>query len=101
MKRPGIDGNFMLCWGLNLVLNIFWALPAVVLFITHFALGTPLWWAGLAFGLWIAGCFAATLFLSMLGTTGKSNGAGTGMRGSGTIRYSSQGQHHVDGSKDA
>ncbi len=90
MKRPGIDGGFLLCFGLNLILNCFWVIPAVVLFVTHFILGTPLWLAWLALGLWLAIVFAITAFMSWAASTSNSNGAGTGTRERVTVRYSSQ-----------
>ena len=90
MKRPGIDGGFLLCFGLNLILNGFWALPAIVLFITHAVLGTPLWLAWLALVLWLVIVFGITAFMSWASSTGNSNGAGTGTRGRATARYASQ-----------
>ncbi|MBO4352909.1 MAG: hypothetical protein J5818_05400 [Eggerthellaceae bacterium] len=90
MKRPGIDGGFLLCFGLNLLLNAFWALPAVVLLITHYALDTPLWLAWFALGLWLAIIFGITAFMSWATSSSNSNGAGTGTRGRATVRYSSQ-----------
>ena len=89
MKRPGIDGNFILCFGLNLVLNGFWALPAVVLFIAHFVAGIPLWPAVVALVLWVVGVFGVTAFMSWAASTGDGNAAGTGTRGKVTIRRSS------------
>lgn len=97
MKRPGIDGGFLLCFGLNLILNGFWALPAVILLITHFALGTPLWAAGLALVLWIAIVFGITAFMSWAVSGGNANGAGTGTSGRTTVRYASdRPTEHID-----
>lgn len=90
MKRPGIDGGFILCFLLNLLLNVYWAIPAVVLFVLHFALGTPLWLGWLALAVWVAAVFGITAFMSWAVSTSDSNSAGTGMRGKATIRYSSQ-----------
>ena len=90
MRRPGVDGGFLLCFGLNLVLNAFWALPGVVLLVAHFAFGAPLWLALLAFALWVVIVFGITAFMSWAASTSDSNGAGTGTRGSATVRYSSQ-----------
>ena len=87
MKRPGVDGGFVLCFLLNLVLNGFWALPAVALFITHFALGTPIWIAWLALVLWVVAIFGMTAFMSWAASTSNGNSAGTGTRGKTTIRY--------------
>ena len=90
MKRPGVDGGFLLCFGLNLILNWFWAIPGIALLVAHFALGIPLWPAVLAFVIWIAAVFGVTAFMSWAASTSDSNGAGTGTRGRATVRYSSQ-----------
>lgn len=101
MKRPGVDGGFILCFFLNLVLNAFWAIPAIVLFVAHFVAGIPIWPAWVALALWIVIVFGITAFMSWAATGANSNSAGTGTRGSATIRYSSQ-QHaqqpesHID-----
>ena len=90
VRKPGVDGGFILCFFLNLIFNVYWAVPAVVLFITHYALGTPLWLAWLALVIWVAAIFGITAFMSWAVSTGDSNSAGTGTRGKATIRYSSQ-----------
>ena len=90
MKRPGVDGGFILCFFLNLVLNSFWAIPAVVLFVAHFVAGIPIWPAWVALFLWIAVVFGITAFMSWAATGADMNSAGTGTRGSATIRYASQ-----------
>lgn len=89
MKRPGIDGGFVLCFFLNLLLNALWALPAVLLFATHFVMGTPLWLAWLALALWVGAVFGVTAFMSWAASTSDSNSAGTGTRGNVTIRHAS------------
>lgn len=90
MKRPGVDGGFLLCFGLNLILNIFWLVPAIILFVTHAIFGTPLWLAWLALILWVVIVFGITAFMSWATSTTTSNGAGTGTRGRTTVRYSSE-----------
>ena len=97
MKRPGVDGGFLLCFGLNLIFNAFWALPGVILLVAHFIIGIPLWPALVAFGLWIAAILGITIFMSWATSTSNSNGAGTGTRGRATVRYSSQHRtEHID-----
>ncbi len=95
MKRPGIDGGFILCFFLNLIFGAFWALPAVALFVAHFVAGTPIWLGWAALGMWIVVEFAITAFLSWAVSNGDGNSAGTGTKGKATIRYSSQ-QHYDD-----
>ena len=90
MKRPGVDGGFILCFFLNLLFNAFWAIPAIALFIAHFVAGIPIWPAWVALILWIAIVFGITAFMSWAASGADSNSAGTGTRGSATIRYSSQ-----------
>jgi len=102
MKRPGVDGGFILCYGFNLILNGFWALPAVVLFILHFAAGIPLWAAGVALAAWLIVVLGVTAFMSWAVSTGSSNAAGTGTTGKVTIRRSSDRERRVsdrDGSR--
>ena len=64
MKRPHVDGGFAFCFLLNLLLNAYGAIPAVVLFVTHFVMGTPLWAAWAALALWVLITFGITVFLS-------------------------------------
>ena len=97
MKKPGIDGGFVLCFLLNLVLNAFWALPAVVLFVAHFIAGTPIWLGFAALVIWIVAVFGITAFMSWAASSSDANSAGTGVRGSATIRYSSHRHNHTDG----
>lgn len=94
MKRPGIDGGFLLCFGLNLILNGFWVIPAIVLFITHFVLGTPLWLAWLALALWVAIVFGITAFMSWAASTSNSGMNGSARNDRVTVRYASQ--QHAD-----
>lgn len=91
MKRPGFDGGFLLCFLLNLVFTAFWALPSIVLFILHFAIGTPAWLGWAALGIWIVVILAITAFMSWAASTSATNAAGTGMPGKATTRFSSQG----------
>ena len=100
MKRPGVDGGFILCFFLNLVLNSFWAIPAVVLFVAHFVAGIPIWPAWVALFLWIAIVFGITAFMSWAATGADMNSAGTGTRGSATIRYASQSHTMVRGENE-
>ena len=95
MKKPGVDGGFILCFFLNLVLNAFWALPAVALFVAHFIAGTPIWLGCAALAIWVIAVFGITAFMSWAASSSDANSAGTGVRGSATIRYSSQ-RHNRD-----
>lgn len=66
MKKAD-SGNFFLAFILNLVLNLEWVIPAVVLIILHFTIGLPIFWFWLAFGLWIGGILIMTLVLGWAG----------------------------------
>ena len=87
MKRPGVDGDFILCFFLNLLLNGFWVIPAVVLFIAHFVAGIPIWPAWVALGLWIAIVFGITAFMSWATSTSDSSRS---RQANVTTHYSSQ-----------
>lgn len=62
MKRAN-SGNFFLAIILNLVFNLEWVIPAVVLLILHFAVGLSVFWFWLALGIWIGGVLLVTLIL--------------------------------------
>ncbi|MBO5797690.1 MAG: hypothetical protein J6R77_05020 [Clostridia bacterium] len=64
MRRTKRAGSFFLCFFVNLLLNLEWCLPALVLLALHIWLGISLWWfvGGMAFwilsilsGMWIMG----------------------------------------------
>lgn len=86
MKRPGVDGDFIICFLFNLIMNAFWAIPAVVLFIAHFVAGTPLWLGWAALAIWIVVVFGITAFMSWA----VSSGNPAEKRSNATVRYSSQ-----------
>jgi hypothetical protein len=60
-----------------------------VLAVLHFAIGTPLAWAGIALALYVGIIFLITLLLARFGSTGKANSAGTGVDGKASVRHSS------------
>lgn len=66
MKRPGIDGSFLLCLLLNMALNLHWTIPAWILLACHFAFGISLWWFVGALGLWFAGMIIFCVILSVV-----------------------------------
>ncbi len=66
MKKSD-SGNFFLAFILNLVFNIEWVIPAVLLLILHFTVGLPIFWFWLALGLWIGGMLVVTLVLGWAG----------------------------------
>lgn len=67
MKRPGVDGTFVFCLLLNMVLNLHWTIPAWILLACHFVLGISLWWFVGALGIWLACMVLICVILSVLG----------------------------------
>lgn len=55
MRRTNRNGSFILCLLINMLLNLEWAIPAVILLALHFLLGISVWWSAIALGLWILG----------------------------------------------
>ena len=94
MKRAGVDGNFILCFLLNLVLNGFWALPAVVLFVAHFVAGIPIWPAWAALILWIVIVFGVTAFMSWAASTSTTSPS---RQARVTTHYSSESNYRPSG----
>ncbi len=75
MRKTKRDGSFILCFLINLVINIEWAIPAIVLLILHFVLDISLWWFVAALAFWIVPILLQMLllgWLSGLTTSGKS-----------------------------
>ena len=68
MRRTKRNGGFLLCFLINLLLNLEWSIPAWILLALHLWLGIPIWWfvGGLALwflrillGMWFVGWAAA------------------------------------------
>lgn len=53
MRRTKRGGNFLLCLLFNMLLNLEWAIPGIILLVLHFWLGWSIWWSVAAFALWI------------------------------------------------
>ncbi len=66
------SGNFFLALILNLVFNMEWVIPAVILLILHFTIGLPLYWFWIALGLWVGGTLVVTLLLGWAGKCSRS-----------------------------
>ena len=64
------SGNFFLALILNLVFNLEWVIPAVILLVLHFTTGLPIYWFWIALGLWLGIILIMTL---ALGWAGKSS----------------------------
>ncbi len=99
MKRPHVDGGFLFCFGLNLILSAYWAIPAVVLFVAHVIAGTPLWAAWLALGLWVLITFGITLFLSWAvsrAPAADAQGAYSRRSSSSNRKAAAENAHHYD-----
>lgn len=53
MRKTKYKGSFFICLLINLVLNLDWAIPGIVLLGLHFWLGLSIWFSVIAFALWI------------------------------------------------
>lgn len=72
MRRTRRSGGFFLCLLLNLFLNAEGAIPAVVLLGLHFWLGWSLWWAVGALLLWITWLCLGTLLIRFANRCGNT-----------------------------
>ena len=75
MKKPGIDGGFWLCLALNMVLNLQWLIPAVILLACHFVLGISLWWFVAAVAIWFLWIFVTCIVLAYVAGSAKPTDA--------------------------
>ena len=66
MRHTGIDGGFIMCWGLNLLLN--WQIGALsfILWIAAEWFSLSIYPAAIAGGIWIFGTFLLTIFFSYI-----------------------------------
>ncbi|MBQ4601788.1 MAG: hypothetical protein IJB24_02905 [Clostridia bacterium] len=53
MRRTKRTGNFLLTLLFNMLLNLEWGIPALVLLILHFVIGLSIWWFVGAMAFWI------------------------------------------------
>ncbi len=53
MRRTGRGGSFLACLLINMLLNLEWGIPALVLLVLHLWLGISIWWFIGALGFWI------------------------------------------------
>ena len=53
MRKTKRSGSFLLCLLINLLLNLEWSIPGLILLMLHGWLGISLWWSIGALGLWI------------------------------------------------
>ena len=63
MRRTRRKRNFLLTLLINLLLNLEWAIPAVVLLILHFRLNISPWWTAAGLALWLLRVLAGMLFM--------------------------------------
>ncbi len=54
MRRTKRAGSFFFCLLINLILNLEWAIPGIILLVLHYWLGISIWFSVVAFVLWIA-----------------------------------------------
>ncbi len=58
MRRTRRSGSFFVCLLINLLLNLEWVIPALVLLLLHGWLGISIWWFAGSMCLWILSVLA-------------------------------------------
>lgn len=53
MRKTKFSGGFILCLLINLLLNLEWAVPGIILLCLHFWIGLSVWFSIIAFALWV------------------------------------------------
>ena len=53
MRKTKFSGSFVVCLLINLLLNLEWAIPGILLLVLHFWLGISVVYSIVAFSLWI------------------------------------------------
>ena len=53
MRKTKFSGSFVVCFLINLLLNLEWAIPGILLLVLHFWLGLSVWFSIIAFALWV------------------------------------------------
>ncbi len=68
MRKTKCTGGFILCLLINLLFNLEWAIPGIVLLGLHFWLGISVWFSIIAFGFWIV---VMIVWMLIMGLTSK------------------------------
>ena len=63
MRQTKYTGSFLLCLLINLLLNLAWSIPGLVLLALHRWFGISIWWPIGALGLWILRVLAGMWFI--------------------------------------
>lgn len=63
MRKPRKQNGFLLCFLMNLVLNLEWSIPAWILLALHFWLEISIWWFAGALALWLGLMLGQTLVI--------------------------------------
>ncbi len=71
MRKTKSNGGFLLCFLMNLILNLEWSVPAWILLALHFWLRISLWWFAGALGLWIALMLIQTIIIKWVNSSSK------------------------------
>lgn len=65
------NGDFGLCYFMNLVFDLEWSIPAWLLLIMHFVLNWSIWFFVVAMGLFVIGVLVKTIFIGWAASVGK------------------------------
>ncbi|MGN0476173.1 MAG: hypothetical protein ACI4HM_02435 [Ruminococcus sp.] len=71
MRRTKRTGSFLLCFFINIFLNLEMSIPAWILLILHFCIGLSIMWFWLALALWVVYIFVFTLIIGWAGRCSK------------------------------
>lgn len=69
VRKTKIHGGFLLCFLMNLILNLEWSVPAWILLALHFWLKISIWWFAGALGLWIALMLGQTIVIKWVNSS--------------------------------
>ena len=70
MRRTKRGGSLLLCLLINLLLNLEWSIPALILLGLHFWLDISLWWFVAALSLWVLSVLTGTWFMGWASRVG-------------------------------
>ena len=70
MRRPNNSNGFLFCFIVNLMFNIAWIIPALILLVLHFILHISILWFIILICIWALIIFIWTLILSYASRTG-------------------------------
>ena len=71
MRKPKKQSGFLLCFLMNLVLNLEWSIPAWILLALHFWLEISIWWFAGALAVWLGLMLGQTVIIKWINRSSK------------------------------